>query len=127
MIYVCWGCGHRIRQRTTSSDFEIFHLDQFILPEEIGQHLLYDHRPFCNDYCINVYQLQKTKPIFISDIDGTWDDDWWKKERKIGRIRPIRKIKGLRRKKIPSSRPKRIKCNSDIQWDDEQEMWIAQQ
>ena len=59
MIYVCWGCGHRIRQRTISSDREIFHLDTS--PEEIGKYMLYDDLPFCNDYCINIYQRQKTK------------------------------------------------------------------
>ena len=46
---------------------------------------LYDHKPFCSDYCIEWYKLKKPKKPCPEADESYWPD--WKKERKIGRIR----------------------------------------
>jgi hypothetical protein len=62
MIYRCWGCGWRINERQSNMD----------QPENIGKHILYEHKPFCSDFCIRTYQNFKIKPI-TAPISN-WDE-----------------------------------------------------
>ena len=58
MILTCWGCGGRINERTVNSDLELFTTD--VKPEDIGKHVLFEHRPFHdNDYCIGLFLRNK--------------------------------------------------------------------
>ena len=76
MIYRCWNCGWRINQRYTS------------YTDKIGTHLLYDHVPFCSEYCIDLYKLLKTKPKESPKSD--WYEDEWKLKRKINRKKEVK-------------------------------------
>lgn len=70
MIYRCWLCGWRINQRVRCQ----------ANPALIGTHKLFEHRPFCNDFCIEQYKIRKTKPVVAPCSD--WDELKWKAERR---------------------------------------------
>ena len=93
MIFLCQNCGWRINQRKDTRNN----------PEKIGKYLLYEHKPFCSNLCINMTKAKPytlTQPIEPSD----WEESGyinlnrpngienWKTERKIGRVRPNRKL-----------------------------------
>ena len=83
MIYRCYGCGWRINERRNVTDIK-----------KIGSHLLYDHKPFCSDGCIQQYKCQKNKPTTAPITDWHEEDNiaadnttviyGWKSRRKNG-------------------------------------------
>lgn len=85
MIYNCWNCGWAINKRYGNSD---------INPKDIGKYLLYNHKPFCSDYCIDCFKSLKTKPDICPIADSCESGDGfcdhpehynigWKKARKL--------------------------------------------
>lgn len=48
-------------------------------PEDIGKHVLFEHHPFHNNYCIELFLKNKRRRAKDSDLYL----DIWKKERKI--------------------------------------------
>lgn len=96
MIYLCQNCGWRINTRLC--------IKQRISnePKEIGSHLLYCHKPFCSDWCIeeakkHPYILERTvKP-------SDWNEPEWKINRK------------LRRGKRPKNRHEKEIINNSLQ------------
>ncbi len=80
MIYRCWHCGWRIRQRKEGEADN----------PRIGKHELWNHHPFCSDYCIELYkkQVKKTGDILPEAPCSDWEENdvygygYWKIERK---------------------------------------------
>ena len=101
MIFLCQTCGYRINQRTC--DGPSWRPDEplgrtGVRDEDVGKHLLYNHKPYCSKECIEVakknpYILQREvrpanaleRPDFNPDRPNGLEN--WKTERKIGRIR----------------------------------------
>ena len=101
MIFLCQTCGYRINQRTC--DGSTWRPDETlgrtgVRDEDVGKHLLYNHKPFCSNECIeeaknNPYILKREvipsnaleRPDFNPDRPNGLEN--WKTERKIGRIR----------------------------------------
>ena len=87
MIYLCQNCGWRINERKYVKD-----------EKDIGKHLLYNHKPFCSERCIN--EAKKNPRILERQvIPSDWNEQgWgypddiktWKTERKVNRIREKR-------------------------------------
>lgn len=109
MIFLCQNCGHRINQRT--GDRSIWNPDEpsykiEIDESEIGKYLLYNHKPFCSEECI---EYAKSKPYIMKKDVKPYNDyesgfynpdrpngiETWKTERKIRRIRNKEKIKKI--------------------------------
>ena len=104
MIYLCQACGHRINQRTSyrSSWRPDEPLEKTGIPdEEIGVHLIYKHKAFCSEYCI---ELAKSKPCILErevipydffergdhNPDRPNGIETWKTERKIRRPKRVK-------------------------------------
>lgn len=82
MIYNCWLCGHRIKERTTNSDLEVFPTK--IPSEEVGCYVLFEHHPFCGAYCIAEYKKKykgKKRPEVAPHADIY--EEIWKRERRL--------------------------------------------
>ncbi len=109
MIYLCQNCGMRINQRT--EDQSIYKANEplyrtGVADEDVGKHLLYGGKPFCGDFCID---MAKAKPDILKKEVRPWNHfergdpnpnrpngiETWKTERKIGRVRPMRKLSRL--------------------------------
>lgn len=84
MIYLCQNCGWRINERYNIN----------IAQEIIGKHLLYNHKAFCSEDCI---EKAKENPHILNRyiIPTDWNEQgWtvngvysnWKIERKLNRI-----------------------------------------
>jgi len=86
MIYNCWFCGKRIRERTYNSDMEIFHRN--IPADQVGRYVLHDHKSFCNKDCVAWYKQRyhgnKQHPQTAPHEDIY--EHIWKPERKQNRI-----------------------------------------
>jgi len=93
MILLCQNCGWRINERRDCKNN----------PEQIGKYLLYNHKPFCSELCIENTKAKPydiTRPIIPSDWNELGDSnpsrpngiENWKTERKINRSRPMRKL-----------------------------------
>jgi hypothetical protein len=114
MIILCQTCGNRINQRT--SDQSIYKSNEIlsrtgIADSDVGKHLLYNGKPFCSDDCI---EKAKSKPtILVKEVrpSNAFERGFpnpnrpngietWKTERKIGRVRPMRKLSKLLKSKI---------------------------
>ena len=80
MIYTCSFCHWRINQRYTKPELK---------PEEIGKYILHNHRAFCSKSCAEQFSFLKTKPKYI-EKSADWDEDKWKRERKINRTKRIK-------------------------------------
>ena len=83
MIYLCQNCGWRINQR----------YDNDIAEGIVGKHLLYNHKAFCSEYCI---EKAKGNPHILNRnvIPSDWNEQGrglngiygnWKTDRKINR------------------------------------------
>jgi len=48
-----------------------------IRPEDVGKHMLFEHYPFCDEWCIDAYKKKGRK---AEPADRYLE--WWKKERK---------------------------------------------
>lgn len=113
MIYLCQNCGHRINQRT--ADQSSWRPDEplgrtGVADADVGKHLLYGGKPFCDDYCI---EQAKARPFILTQEVRPYNDFErcdenpdrpnglanWKTERKIGRVRPMRKLSKLLKKR----------------------------
>ena len=99
MIYLCQTCGHRINQRTC--DGSVYQPNEplrkrDIKAEDVGKHLLYNHKPFCSEKCIE--EAKKNHTILLKDVTPAnelerckYNPDRpnglanWKTERKIRR------------------------------------------
>ena len=82
MILLCQTCGWRINKRYTNSEQSL---------DDIGKFLMYNNKPFCSESCI---EKAKKIPHILTIIKKPtdWDEPAWKIERKINRIRPMRKL-----------------------------------
>jgi len=85
MIYNCWNCGWSINKRYGNNEID---------PKDVGKYLLYDHKTFCSDYCIDSFKSLKTKPDVCPVADSCESGDGycdhpehynvgWKKARKM--------------------------------------------
>ena len=80
MILLCTGCGWRINQRYLRD----------INPEDVGKYMIYKHKPFCSEGCI---ELAKRYPNILDRvlIPSDWEENGvireWKKDRKVNRKR----------------------------------------
>ena len=85
MIYACYNCGWNINARTLKDKYGNVTTD--FTKTNVGEHMLYDHKAFCSEYCIEVFKMYPKPRQPIQDFweNGEWGD--WKKERKIGRVR----------------------------------------
>jgi len=70
MIYTCWGCGWRIKERMRCVD-----------PKDIGKHVLFQHHPFHDKYCIDLFINNNYKRTQTQDLD----EAEWKAARKLRR------------------------------------------
>ncbi len=73
MLYRCWYCAWDINPRGRISN------------EKIGTYILYDHKTFCSEECVVLFQKLKTKPKYCPKSQD-WYDISWRKERKINRL-----------------------------------------
>jgi hypothetical protein len=90
MIYLCAACGWRINERIKN-------------PDVIGKHLLYQHRAFCSEHCI---QMDKQNPKLIKDEPIPSDQNergWRTKEGEYTNWKIERKLKRAPRTKTRSS------------------------
>jgi len=99
MIYLCQCCGSRINQRTRdgsiwrSADEPLGRTS--VEPSQVGKYLLYNHKPFCSDLCI---EYAKKHP-YIMNVDVIpanileREPNGWKTLRKINRNRNKQKQK----------------------------------
>ena len=113
MIFLCQTCGCRINQRT--ADQSSWRPDEplertGVADADVGKHFLYNGRPFCGEFCI---EQAKSKPYILKREVRPWNDfercdsnpnrpnglKNWKTERKIGRVRPMRKQSKLLKKR----------------------------
>ena len=86
MIYQCQYCGRRINERKNNEE----------TPEKIGKCLLYNNKAFCSNWCIE----QTKRYPYVLSLDRPYFDHYawspemsnWKRERKIGRKRKMRKL-----------------------------------
>ena len=62
MIYNCWSCGWRINQRKNVKDIH-----------DIGKYLLYNHKPFCSDYCIKEFKYKNNQTVDCAPISD-WNE-----------------------------------------------------
>lgn len=100
MIYLCQCCGTRINQRT--ADRSIYAPNEShktdVSPENVGKHLLYKHRAFCQQSCIE--EAKKHPHILNREVTpSNWFErnehnperpnniQTWKTERKINRTK----------------------------------------
>ena len=82
MIYLCQSCGWRINERYNSD----------MPPENVGKHLIYQHKAFCSEDCI---ETAKSNPGILTRtvVPSDWNEQLngahsnWKIERKINRQR----------------------------------------
>ncbi len=111
MIYLCQTCGYRINQRTCDGstwrpDSPLRRNTQ-IKAEDVGKHLLYNHKPFCSVECIDVAKkipyIMKREVIPSNDFEkGSFHPDrpngieTWKTERKIKRNQSSSPILGAK-------------------------------
>jgi len=78
MIYRCHACGWRIHQR------------QNVLVENIGTHVFFEQRRFCDKYCVELWQYyypshkNRNRPDYAPISD--WDEPQCMRERKINRL-----------------------------------------
>jgi hypothetical protein len=104
MILLCQACGWRINQRNTNIEQPL---------DEIGKHLIYNNKPFCSERCI---EKAKTIPHILSIIKKPtdWDEPAWKIERKIDRIRPMRKLSKIYKSKKQLYKDATKDINKDV-------------
>jgi hypothetical protein len=79
MIFNCHGCGWRINQRYNNKDID---------SKDVGKHLIYEHIPFCSEYCIDLYKrnpILKTCQRQSPDWNENGVNGYWKIERKTNR------------------------------------------
>lgn len=100
MIYNCFACNRRINERKDYYNGILDSADGYDNMnnrESIGKHLLYNHKAFCSDYCIEIYKkhprMQKQDPN-ISGWEGTCNNNTiryihWKDQRKIDRNKKL--------------------------------------
>ena len=98
MIYSCYYCGWRINSRSNWDKYGD-HYDVPIAPHMVGTHITYRHMAFCSEYCVEQHK-HNPKPYPAPSPDWWENGRWgrWKELRKVGRVRPKRKVRGLRKK-----------------------------